>query len=230
MEFSEKLLLLRRKLGLTQVEMSKLVGVSSNYVSVLEKGDPTKPPSDIVRNHVDLLWKAADAGLLTEESAAKIQDEKGNPLKGTSGVKEDPLPYRVHGMRKVPIVSWAHAGDATSYEELPTHWQNSITSECRDPHAFAVTLEGDSMRATIPGVSFEPGDIIIAQPSEQAYSGGFVIAKFTNDGIIFRRFEAAGDRIRMIPLNERYPVTDHARSEFHWIYPVYGRVTHLSNR
>jgi SOS-response transcriptional repressor LexA len=230
MEFSEKLLLLRRKLGLTQVEMSKLVGVSSNYVSVLEKGDPSKPPSDVVRNHVDLLWKAADAGLLTEESAAKIQDDQGKPLKAAPDVREDPLPYKVQGMRKVPVVSWAHAGDAMSYEELPTHWQNSITSESRDPHAFAAQLEGDSMRATNPGLSFEPGDFIVAEPSEQAYSGCFAIAKFTNDGVIFRRFESSGDKIRLVPLNERYPVTEHARSEFHWIYPVQSRITNLSSR
>jgi SOS-response transcriptional repressor LexA len=143
---------------------------------------------------------------------------------------EDPLPYRVRGMRKVPIVSWAHAGSAVTYEELPTHWQNSITSECRDPNAFAVVLEGDSMRSTNPGLSFEPGDYIVAQPSEQAYSGCFVVAKFVNDGIIFRRFETTGDKIRLVPLNERYPLSEHSKEEFHWIYPVFARVTHLWSR
>lgn len=147
-----------------------------------------------------------------------------------SNLQEEPLPYRTRGIRRIPVISWAHAGDAASYEELPKHWQDYVASDVKDPQAFAAILEGDSMRATTPGLSFEPGDLIITQPSEQAYSGCFVMAKFTNDGIIFRRFEAAGDKIRLVPLNERYPVTLHERSEFHWMYPVSDRITRLWKR
>ncbi len=86
------------------------------------------------------------------------------------------------------------------------------------------------MRATNPGLSFEPGDFIVAQPSEQAHSGCFVMARFINDGVIFRRYESTGEKIRLVPLNERYEASDHARSEFLWIYPVHGRYTQLWKR
>jgi SOS-response transcriptional repressor LexA len=228
MNFPEKLLKLRKSLRLSQVALGSRLGLSSTYISALENGG--REPSETVANYVDLLLQAFDAGLLVEGSPVKTKDDAGETPKNITKIKEDPLPYRVQGMRKVPIVSWAHAGDAVSYEELPTHWQNSITTECRDPHAFAAILEGDSMRATQPGISFEPGDFIVAQPSEQAYSGCFAMAKFTNDGVIFRRFETTGEKVRLVPLNERYPVSEHTRDEFHWIYPVFARVTHLSSR
>ena len=186
-----------------------------SYVHQLEAGKRTA--SDAVKTLVRIVQEQIDAGLLPER-----------PNQGA--LPGDPLPYKVQGMHKVPIVSWAHAGEAVSYEELPTHWQNSITSECRDPHSFAVILEGDSMRSTNPGLSFEPGDYIVAQPSETAYSGCFVVAKFVNDGIIFRRFETTGEKVRLVPLNERYPVSEHTKDEFHWIYPVFARVTHLWSR
>ena len=77
---------------------------------------------------------------------------------------------------------------------------------------------------------FGEGDLIIVQPSETAYSGCFVVAKFVNDGVIFRRIEMSGPVISLVPLNERYSVTTHEAEEFTWIYPVWGRWTQIWRR
>lgn len=139
-------------------------------------------------------------------------------------LREDPLPYRA-GPRMIPVAGWAHAGEAESYEEIPKGWQERIPTDCIDPHAFAVSLEGDSMEP-----KFSDGDILIVQPSEQPYSGCYVVAKFINDGIIFRRMEMSGDEIVLQPLNDRWPVSKHAKDEFAWIYPVWGRITRIWKR
>jgi SOS-response transcriptional repressor LexA len=125
-------------------------------------------------------------------------------------------------MRMIPVIGWAHAGSAESYEEIPPTWQCKLATECRDAKAFAVTLEGDSMEPR-----FGEGDFIIVQPSETPYSGCFVVAKFANDGVIFRRLEMSGPVISMVPLNERYQVTTHRQEDFAWIYPVWGRWTQI---
>jgi SOS-response transcriptional repressor LexA len=219
MEFQERLLNLRNRLGLTQVQMGPRLGLSPNHISALERG--SKIPSDGVTTLVSLMERAVDAGLYSDE-ASHFGDSITPP-------KEDHPPAR-SPFRRVRVVGWAHAGEAANYDELPPHWQETVPTDCKDPKAFAVSLEGDSMKSTDSGMSFEEGDLIIAQPSEEPYSGCFVIARFANDGIIFRRFESSGNKIVLAPLNDRYQVTEHPREDFQWIYPVYGRWTQLWKR
>lgn len=128
-------------------------------------------------------------------------------------------------IRAIPLVGWAHAGDAESYEEIPLSWRDRIPTDCPDSKAFAVVLEGDSMEP-----KFSDGDILIVQPTAEPHSGCFVVARFADDGVIFRRFEAIGKTIRLVPLNERYLATEHQPSDFSWIYPVWGRITQIWRR
>jgi SOS-response transcriptional repressor LexA len=128
--------------------------------------------------------------------------------------------------RVIPVVSWAHAGEAAAYEELPESWREKVPTECRDPKAFAVRLEGDSMEST-HGLSFREGDVLVVQPSETAHSGCLVVARFRNDGVIFRRFEVTNKAITLVPLNNRYQASQHQIDEFSWIYPVWGRWTQI---
>ncbi len=132
--------------------------------------------------------------------------------------------------RGIPVLGWAHAGDPVDYEEEPEGWQRRIPTECRDPKAFAVELEGDSMVSSDGKISFQHGDVLVIQPSEEPYSGCFVTARFKTDGVVFRRMELRGETIVFVPLNERYPVTEHHADEFSWIYPVFGRWTQLWKR
>lgn len=122
----------------------------------------------------------------------------------------------------IGVTGWAHAGEAESYEEIPEPWKGKIPTECRDPKAFAVILEGDSMEP-----KFSEGDLLVVQPTEQAHSGSLVVAKFANDGVIFRRFEITGKTVTLVPLNTRYQASQHSIEEFSWIYPVWGRWTQI---
>lgn len=127
-----------------------------------------------------------------------------------------------HETRLIPVVGWAHAGDATGYEELPHSWQDMVPTECRDPHAFAVVLEGESMEP-----KFSPGDLLILQPSQEAFSGCLAVCRFKDDGVVFRRVEFLPDEIRLIALNPSYPTISYPRERFSWIYPLWGRWTQV---
>lgn len=208
--FSEALFTLRKSLGLTQTQMAAKLGLSMSYVHQLEAGKRT--PSDAVETLVRMLQEQLAAGLI-EKSGNEGSFSRATPPASSST------------NRTIPVIGWAHAGEAASYEELPPSWQNEIPTECQDVKAFAVSLEGDSMEPR-----FGDGDLLIVQPSEQAYSGCYVVARFVNDGVIFRRLEMSGNQISLVPLNDRYQVTTHAPDEFSWIYPVWGRWTQLWKR
>ena len=119
--------------------------------------------------------------------------------------------------RFIPVIGWAHAGEAGNYEEIPESWQERVPTECRDPKAFAVRLEGDSMAQ-----SYLEGDLLIVQPSEEIYNGCLAVIKMHSDGYIFRRIEIRKDFLRLIPLNPQWIAEELPTSEIAWAYPLYG--------
>ncbi len=123
---------------------------------------------------------------------------------------------------RVPVLGWAHAGAAESYEQLPNDWQDWISTDCRDEKAFGVFLEGDSMEPY-----YREGDTLILMPSEEIHNGCLAVIRFVNDGVIFRRVETMKDKIRLVPFNKSYEAEDYQAEDISWAYPVYERRTRL---
>ena len=73
-------------------------------------------------------------------------------------------------------------------------------------HAFALTLQGDSM---LP--EFREGDVIIIDPDVRPNPGDFVVAKSGDEEATFKKFRPRGlDEqgsaiVELVPLNEDYP-------------------------
>jgi SOS-response transcriptional repressor LexA len=151
--------------------------------------------------------------------------DKVAKLEITLGIEGSPIVHPDHdtpASRFIPVCGWAHAGEAACYDELPLGWQQRVPTECRDPHAFAVMLEGESMEP-----KFSPGDMLILQPSSEAYSGCLAVCRFKDDGVVFRRVEFLPDAVRLIALNPAYPTESYPKDAFSWIYPLWGRWTQL---
>lgn len=204
---------LRTALGIPQEKFAEMLGVSRNYVSMLERG--AKEVSNdsslgilfgvLEGNAKNFAFPQAETGGAANEGNSQNLEFAGNAESGEQ--------------RRIRVIGWAHAGQATCYEELPTDWQQTIPSDCRDPQAFAVALEGDSMEP-----AFREGDQLVLMPSEEAHSGCYAVCRFADDGVVFRRVEFMGDRIQLVPLNDRYyKPTHHTRAEFSWIYPIWER-------
>lgn len=190
-------------MGLPQEAFAKLLGVSRNYVSMIEQG---REPSDSLKMLIERLEKDSAGGI--HEEAASYTFERRD------------LPPGAQDVRWVPMISWAHAGAAVSYEELPLDDQMRVPTTCRDPRAFSVTVEGDSMEPRI-----QEGDQLVLMPGEEPRNSCLVVAKLRDDGVVVRRFmRLPGERIRLIAYNELYPPVDYSAKDFHWIYPVHSTV------
>ena len=197
---------------LTKDQLAEHLGVSRTMLYNYEQEKPA-PPAEILLRLVSL------------EGQVGIEQSSSKGTQLLEALHEDAGKYAAK-VRMIPVVGWAHAGQAASYEELPESWVSMIPTECRDRKAFGVRLEGDSMESE-GALSFCEGDLLVAMPSEAPYSGCFVVARFKDDGVVFRRFETAGKRINLVPLNKRYSVSEHDPDEFAWIYPVWGRWAQL---
>jgi phage repressor protein C with HTH and peptisase S24 domain len=123
--------------------------------------------------------------------------------------------------REVGVVSWSHAGQAASYEEIPKDWRDKVATTSRDRKAFGVVVEGDCMEP-----KYLHGDILIIEPSSEPRNGKPVVAKLKDDAVQVRIFtKMPGGKIRLATMKpEIYPTLDHSPADFHWIWPVHSMV------
>jgi SOS-response transcriptional repressor LexA len=178
-------------------KLAEHLGISRSMLNLYEKGTP-QPPQEFL------------------DKVARLEVTLG--IDDSTFVQEERPP----DVRSIPVVGWAHAGEAASYDELPFDWQKRVPTECRDTQAFAVILEGESMEP-----KYSPGDMLILQPGCEPYSGCLAVCRFKDDGVVFRRVEFLPDAIRLIALNSAYPTTAYPRDAFSWIYPLWGRWTQV---
>lgn len=131
--------------------------------------------------------------------------------------------YRVARARLIPVISWAHAGEAEEYEEIPRDWQREIATTCRDVRAFGLELRGDSM---LP--HYNEGDVAVVMPSERPHGECLVVAKLKDNGVCFKVFSMPQKGLfRLTSYNPVYTAMDRTEDDFHWIYPVFEVVKNV---
>lgn len=185
---------IRTLLGLGQKEMAKRLGISRPYLSEIE--NERRPPSEALVQKLALVKETAEAT-----------------------VRSDVRPKRQAIGQGVPVISWARAGAASSYESMPFDWQDVIPSACPDEDAFGLILEGDSMEP-----KYSPGDVVVLMPQRQPRSNLLVAAKIRDRGVVFKMLNilSSPPRFRLSSYNATmYEPFVHAERDFEWIYPAY---------
>lgn len=158
--------------------------------------------------------------LLTGEGPRNIhKSEMSNADTAKScDVCEFELPPSVAGLcRRIPVIGWAHAGDLVEPRALPTDLLYAVPTECADPVAFAVRLEGDAMAP-----DFHAGEELVLMPGSAAYNGALAVVRLAAGGVLFRRLELRADRLVLVPSNPHYAREEFRNEEISWCYPVWG--------
>jgi phage repressor protein C with HTH and peptisase S24 domain len=198
MTFAERLRMWRARLNLTQAEAAKLLGINRSYLSQVEGN---RPPGRALRDRFEMLEKSSST---------------------KSGASQNVI--GVHGLRNVPVLSWAQAGLATEFEQMPSDWGEVVPTDVADERAFGVRLRGDSMEP-----KFSAGDIAILLPSIAPTNGDIVVANIRNQGALCKIMHVQLDKklVKLSSYNPAYPPTEYHRDEFHWIYPVSAVIKQL---
>lgn len=128
-------------------------------------------------------------------------------------------------LTEIPVLSWAHAGEAMAYEQMPQDYLEPMvisSSAINGYKAFGLIVDGDSMEPIIGH-----GDQIAVMQDCEPRNGCFVVAKFAQDaGVMVRRYQVLSapngkpEKVSLIPYNQLYRPTEHHISEFEWIMPV----------
>jgi SOS-response transcriptional repressor LexA len=190
MQALEPLVAIREQLRLTQGELAAKLGISRQYLSKLENSGSPLSPK-------------------LGRKVAALCLELGVRLNGDSSK-----------VRAVPVRSWAQAGAAVDYEELALDWQKHVATDCPDPEAFGVEIQGDSMEP-----KFFPGDIAVLMPTHQPRNGSLVVARLADEGVVFKVFTARNHSpVRTCSFTSYNPVfqpLEVVESNVVWNFPVY---------
>ncbi len=193
----------RKKMGLSQDELSALVGVSRTAISQWERGETT-PRGKYLSNlatalHVTVEW------LLVGDVAAKPTQQLGS-LEAFGNAELTAIPI---GSR-VPIISFVQAGMwremCEQFSGVDGSAEFVVASVDVGPCGFGLWLCGDSMAPR-----FQPGDLIIIDPDESPIAGDFVVAKNGDNEATFKKYRPRGinesgvEIFELVPLNEDFP-------------------------
>jgi SOS-response transcriptional repressor LexA len=199
-----KLRKLRKGLRLTQAELASILGIHRTYLVLIEKGKKIPSPR-LERSILDFMQKAEGQTI----SAPALWDQARRANASTI-ISEAPS-------RRAPVVSWAAAGEARAYEDLANQIEERVETDCKDPNAFAIIIEGDSMET-----KFYAGDRVVFAPNSIPRNGDPVVAKLTDGRVFFKYFYTTGPegaRVKLVSENQNYAPMEFDRSEFAFIYP-----------
>jgi phage repressor protein C with HTH and peptisase S24 domain len=148
-------------------------------------------------------------------------------IEKSSSVKINGNVTAAYGLRNLPVLSWAQAGLATDFSEIPTDWDEVVPSDVTDERAFGVRLRGDSMEPR-----FSDGDIAILLPSIAPTNGETVVANVKEEGVLCKIMHVQLDKnlIKLSSYNPAFPPMERHRDQFHWIFPVASIIKQLRRR
>jgi SOS-response transcriptional repressor LexA len=198
-DFADRLRFWRASQDLTQADAAGQLGIDRAYLSQIEGG---RKPGSGLRTRFLLLEK-------------------------TAAIRSSPNVGAAYNLRNLPVLSWAQAGQATEYGEIPSDWDEVVPSDVSDQRAFGVRLRGDSMEP-----KFSEGDIAILLPSIPPTNGETVVANLKEEGILCKIMHVQLDKnlITLSSYNPAYPPMERHRDQFHWIFPVSAVIKQLRRK
>ena len=130
----------------------------------------------------------------------------------------------------IPIINEVPAGYPTDFTDLD--YPPSVADEyvqcpdTSDPQAFAARVVGDSMEP-----AYHEGDIVVFAPNTPAESGQDCFVRLESGETTFKRvYQDDPARLRLQPLNAKYPGHIVPRREVTGLWPVVVRIEPLDDR
>jgi repressor LexA len=196
--FAERLRFWRVSQSFTQDEAAGRLDINRSYLSQVERG---RAPGNALRTRFQMIERATSVRINGNASA--------------------------FGLRNLPVLSWAQAGLATDFDQIPSDWDEVVPSDSTDEHAFGVRLRGDSMEP-----KFSDGDIAVVLPSIAATNGDIVVANLKDEGVLFKIMHVQLDKNLVIlsSYNPAHPPMERHRDQFNWMFPVASVLKILKRR
>ena len=191
----------RKAKGLTQVEVSRIIGISQNGYSDWETG----------KNRVDA------------RSLGRLAELYGVTVNYLLGIDENDAPAK--GVR-IPVLGRVAAGipieaiqDIVDYEEIDADMAAA-------GEYFGLRIKGSSMEPRI-----REGDVVIVRRQEEAETGDTVVVLVNGDSATVKRIKIEPNGIALIPNNPAYDTRFYSAAEVELLpVRIIGKVVELRGK
>ena len=191
----------RKAKGLTQVEVSRIIGISQNGYSDWETG----------KNRVDA------------RSLGRLAELYGVTVNYLLGIDENDAPAK--GVR-IPVLGSVAAGipieaiqDIVDYEEIDADMAAA-------GEYFGLRIKGSSMEPRI-----REGDVVIVRRQEEAETGDTVVVLVNGDSATVKRIKIEPNGIALIPHNPAYDTRFYSAAEIELLpVRIIGKVVELRGK
>jgi phage repressor protein C with HTH and peptisase S24 domain len=231
--FGDLLRRLRRGRGLTLNRLADRVSVTPGYLSMIENGRVSNPPSMKVLVRLEAALAVRDNSLCKAAQWERTPHAIREQLEQAR--QEQHAASSATTATAVPLINKVAAGYPTGFTDLgyPAHASDDAIivpgytglHGDHDPDAFAATVCGDSM---LP--EYRAGDIVVFSPLADVVDGSDCFARLEPDHeCTFKRvfFEDGGQRIRLEPLNLDYPTRTVDREAVAGLFRAVWRMSRL---
>lgn len=209
---------LERAMGFPKGELRRMANLVRTPLDVRQEHEELFAEVEKLRSILKELLagrqrKRKAGGISLDALARQLKRGKGNIQEMLSAGKA------------VPIINKVMAGYPHHFTDLD--YPPSVADEyvrvpdVHDPQAFAARVVGDSMEP-----KYKEGQIIIFAPNTPARSGDDCFVRFAKDNsTTFKRLMVGrGGKIRLRPLNKKYPVEEYDREEISGLWPAVMRI------
>ena len=206
---------LRGKNNLSQWDFGEKLGVSGTYIGFLENPKKKKLPSQELILKIGKIYNA-DVNLMFDLLLQKkVPNLKKYNWSARGQYKiaasEDIIPEKdkIHlKEHAIPVINYASCGkweDLTDLGYPIGHADSYEYSDTKDPHAFFVKANGDSMTGSIDDKrNINSGDLLLVEPSMNVENGNIVLARDDGKGVTIKKFYKSDSQIVLSPLNPKY--------------------------
>ncbi len=176
MGFADNVRANRERLGLSQEELARRVGLTNSAVSQWE-GGRAKPRIGVMK-------------ALSEIFGMTVSELLGEDAPG-AGMRE---PVGRSGMVPMRRLGKTHAGSAI--EEIPDDSVVEVPAGVagRHPHAFMLDVDGDCMDRAYP-----PGCVVMVDPDMEPWNGCAVVAETQPGESVMRRYMRGSSTLMLSP-------------------------------
>lgn len=191
----------RKAKGLTQVEVSRIIGISQNGYSDWETG----------KNRVDA------------RSLGRLAELYGVTVNYLLGIDENDAPAK---SVRIPVLGSVAAGipieaiqDIVDYEEIDADMAAA-------GEYFGLRIKGSSMEPRI-----REGDVVIVRRQEEAETGDTVVVLVNGDSATVKRIKIEPNGIALIPNNPAYDTRFYSAAEVELLpVRIIGKVVELRGK
>lgn len=181
----------REELKLSQEELANMIGSKNrSTVSNYENGARTFTQAQIM-----MFAKALNT------SPAYLMGWRGDDVSA-------PIPTKVSGMIKIPILGTVRAGSPTEAIEDVLGYVHITEGLARQGDYFALQIRGDSMEPRL----FH-GDIVIVRRQPYVTDGEIGVFLVNGYDSTVKKFRKTNAGIDLIPYNDEYPVQHYSKKE-----------------